>query len=63
MDDGIDTCRVHGDVLVDGFTRTPAVQKMTQEPISPDEMVDFGAAVQAATSSKKYRTKRCLETM
>ena len=47
--DGIDKCSAHDDVFADG---TLAVQKITQEPINPDEAVAFGAAVQAATSEK-----------
>ena len=37
----------HDDALADGI---PSVQKMTQEPSNPDEVVDFGAAVKAASS-------------
>ena len=56
-DDG--KCSAHEDALTDGI---PAVQKMTQEPINPDDVVDFGAAVQAATSAKTHRVKRRFKT-
>ena len=46
-DDG--KCSAHDDAFSDG---TLAVQKLTKEPVNPDEVVDLGAAVQAATSVK-----------
>ena len=49
----------HEDAFVDG---TPAVHKMTQEPITPHELVDCGGAVQAATSAKNHRAKRRFKT-